>query len=300
VHDVARLLRRFEREGRHAAHVPRLPASDYDLVMSSAASVTVRYAVQEGGADWELSEATMPESVLHDAAVRELWSSLDVWAARVGRALVVRNLAIRWRQSNPRIGVDPDVAVLSPPPPEGGELRSVRTWLAGHTAPCIAVEVVSETNPRKDYVMAPDKYAASGTRELWIFNPLLVGPRSHGGPFRLQVWTREADGSLARAYAGEGPGYSGELGAWLVVTAGGQRLRIADDAKGARLWPTREEAERRNAEIERAEKERERAARERERAAKERERAEKERALERVKELEAQLAAKPTSGSSSA
>jgi hypothetical protein len=230
--------------------------------MASTASVTVRYAVQEGGAHWELSEATMPESVLHDAAVSELKSSLEGWAARVGSVLVVRNLAVRWNPANPRIGVDPDVAVLSPPPPEGGELRSVKTWTAGHTAPRIAVEVVSETHPRKDYVTAPDKYAASGTRELWVFDPLLAGPRSHGGPFRLQVWTRDEEGALARVYAGEGPAISGVLGAHLVVVESGRRLRIADDADGARLWPTREEAER----------------------------AAKERAFERVKELEAQLA----------
>lgn len=64
---------------------------------------------------------------------------------------------------------------------------------------------MSETSPRKDYVVAPDKYAASGVGELWIFDPLIEEPPSHGGPFRLQVWTRDEDGTFARVYAGEGP-----------------------------------------------------------------------------------------------
>jgi Uma2 family endonuclease len=288
--------------------------------MASAASVTVRYGVHEARREWELTEPTMPESVAHDEAVTELKASLELWAKRTESARVVRNLAIRWSKQNPRIGVDPDVAVLSPPPPEGRGLRSVRTWVAGHTAPRIAVEVVSETKPRKDYVLVPDKYAASGTRELWVFDPLLVGPRSHGGPFRLQVWSRDEAGALSRVYAGEGPAWSAELGAHLVVVDGGQKLRIADDTEGARLWPTHEEAERRAKEGESRAKrdaqrrakdaqrraseadrrardaeharEAERSDKERERAAKERERAEKERALERVKELEARLPGK--------
>ena len=37
------------------------------------------------------------------------------------------------------------------------DLRSVRTWLPGHGPPRLAIEVVSETNPHKDYVIAPDK-----------------------------------------------------------------------------------------------------------------------------------------------
>jgi hypothetical protein len=47
---------------------------------------------------------------------------------------------------------------------------------------------------------------------------------------------------------------SPELGAWLVVTDGGMRLRLADDAEGTHLWPTpmeRAEVERARAEVER-------------------------------------------------
>ncbi|HVH46968.1 MAG TPA: Uma2 family endonuclease [Labilithrix sp.] len=211
---------------------------------SSTREVGVRYTVPRLRAGWELSEETMPESVVHDEAVELLKALLLAFAARAGNMQVVRNLAVRWDAEHPQIGVDPDVSVLSPPPPNRAELRSVRTWLEGHSAPIVAVEVVSETNPHKDYVVAPDKYAASGVGELWIFDPMLAGPTSHGGPFRLQVWHREGDGDLIRIYAGDGPAPSPTLNAYLVVVHEGRKLRIADDADATRFWMTGEESER--------------------------------------------------------
>ena len=227
--------------------------------------VGVHYSVPVLREGWELSEQAMPESVLHDQAVELLKALLSVWASRRGSTLVVRNLAVRWNESQPQIGIDPDVCVLSPAPPDAADLRSVRTWAPGHTPPLLAVEVVSETNPHKDYAV-PDKYAASGTGELWVFDPLLCGPSSQGGPFRLQVWQRREDGDFVRAYAGDGPVRSSTLGAYLVVTDEGRRLRIADDAEATQFWLTAEEAER---------------------AAKETERAAKEAAFARIAELEA-------------
>jgi hypothetical protein len=109
-----------------------------------------------------------------------------------------------------------------------------------------------------------------------MFDPLLAGPVSQGGPFRLQLWTRDDDASLSRVYAGDGPVYSPALGAYLVVVNEGRRLRIASDAECTDFWPTPAEAER--------------AAKEAERAAKEAERGAKEAALARVAELEAKLA----------
>jgi Uma2 family endonuclease len=211
---------------------------------SSPRSVGVHYTVPRLRAGWELPEETMPESVVHDQAVELLRALLSVWAARAGNAFVARNLAVRWEESQPQIGIDPDVCVLSPPPPEAHDLRSVRTWLAGHAPPVLAIEVVSETNPHKDYVVAPDKYAASGTGELWIFDPRLAGPPAQGGPYRVQVWSRQREGDFVRVYAGEGPARSPFLGAWLVVIDEGLKLRIAEDEQATRFWLTAEESER--------------------------------------------------------
>jgi Uma2 family endonuclease len=239
---------------------------------SPRAVIGVHYTVPLQLASWELSDGLMPESVLHDQAVELLKALLTAWAARAGGPmLVVRNLAVRWNEAEPRIGVDPDVAVLAPAPSGAQELRSIRTWRPGHAPPLLAIEVVSETNPHKDYAIAPDKYAASGTTELWIFDPLLAGPAAHGGPFRIQIWHRSDNGDLARVYAGDGPAQSPTLGATLVATDEGRKLRIAEDQDATAFWLTGEESER---------------------AAKEAERAAKEAALSRIAELEAVIAAR--------
>ena len=122
--------------------------------------------------------------------------------------------------------------------------------------------MVSASSPRKDYDVAPDKYAASGTRELWVFDPKLAGSKVGGGPFRIQLWQRDGDGAFGRTYAGEGPVWSPAVGGWLFAVSEGQRLRIADDEAGTSWWTPGEEAER----------------------------AAKEAALARIAELEAELA----------
>jgi Uma2 family endonuclease len=231
---------------------------------------TIVYEVPIACDDWTLSEVTLPESQTHDLTLDLLKALLLAWAERRGiAAQVARNLAVRWDETRPQIGVDPDLCVITPRTPEGDALTSLCTWKPGHAPPVLAIEVVSENNPRKDYVSAPDKYAACGARELWIVDPLGVGPTKQGSAIRLQVWRRGQGGELRRVYAGDGPVWSEEVQGFLFVVADGERLRIADDEAGTRWWTTREEGER---------------------AAKEQERADKVAALARVAELEAELA----------
>jgi hypothetical protein len=99
---------------------------------------------------------------------------------------------------------------------------------------------------------------------LWIFDPLLCGPDTHGGPFRLQVWNRDDRGELVLVYSGNGPARSAALRAYLVVVDEGKKLRIARDPAWTDFWLTAEEKER----------------------------VAKDAALARVRELEAELAAR--------
>ena len=224
---------------------------------------------------WELGE-TLPTSLLHQAIVTLLHAILAHWTSRFHpEMLVARDLGFRWQKEKPANGVDPDVALFPSRPPDD-HLTSVCTWKPGHTAPLFAVEVVSDSEPRKDYTIAPAKYAESGVRELVVFDPMLAAPKSLG-PFTLQVWRRDEHGAFTRVYAGDGPAYSETLGAHLVVveqtqlgTGGepGRRLRLADDPAGERMWLTAEEAARVAEEAARA----------------------------RIAELEAQLAAAKRSG----
>ena len=257
--------------------------------MSSAPPhVAICFDVPWSHPSWVLGDQTVPESSVQDRASRAMDSTWTAWACRCRRGVVVRrNLAVRWDRQNPRIGVDPDVCLLEPPPATPSEaLTSLRTWEPGNDPPRVAFEVVSENNADKDYGAGPRKHAAAGVGELWVFDPQHHGPDDDDGPWVLQVWDRNDDDVFRRVYAGDGPAWSEFFGAWLVVSSDGMLLRMSDDAEGTKLWPTEaEETER-----ERGEKERERAEKERALAQVERERAEKERALARVAEVEALLA----------
>ncbi len=226
---------------------------------------------------WHLSDGfNMP--VTADTQRREtvLQQTFEAFVARTHRdASILANVALRWDQTHVGVGVDPDILWLEPSLPQG--IGSALTWERGVGVRRVAVEVVESETAHKDYNQGPAKYAASGTRELWVFDPEGYGRTDEGeGPWTLQVW-RRARGSFRRVYQGDGPVRSVELGAWLVVV--GDLLRVSDDREGTKLWPTTAE-------------ERDRATIDRDRAAVDRDRAQEraEAAEARVRALEAMLA----------
>jgi Uma2 family endonuclease len=206
--------------------------------------VRIAYEVPRSRPDWTLPEVPVPESHLHDQTVDLLKALLVAWVARTGAsAMVARNLAVRWDRDRPKVGIDPDVCVITPRPRDPEAIRSLRTWEPDQPTPALAVEVVSASHPYKDYVITPEKYAACGVGELWVFDPLLEGPAHAGGPHRIQVWRREGD-TFSRLYAGDGPAWSDAVQGWIFATAEGTRLRISDDEAGTRWWETGEESAR--------------------------------------------------------
>lgn len=256
---------------------------------------------------WVLTEETVPESSPHDLLSERIRGLLLGWAARAERTVKIgRNLAVRWDRQHPQLGVDPDVYVVEPPPPEGDAVRSLRLWKKGHVAPRLAVEIVSAQHPTKDYVIAPQKYAACGVEELWILDPFHDGPRAHGGPFRIQIWRRVDGAMFAQVHAGEGPAWSELLRGWLHAarTPAGASFDLSTDEAGAERWLTPEEAERTakeaaRREAARAQRTAEAAQRKAEAAQRtaeaaqrdaEAERAAREAAERRIRELEALLA----------
>jgi Uma2 family endonuclease len=205
--------------------------------------VRLSFEVEPYPPSWLIEDDdTVPQSRPHHLRAQRLEALLLGWKARSGRDVQVgRELALRWDEQSPKVGVDPDVYVVEPPPPEGDEVTSLRTWETGHYPPLLAVEIVSRSRPTKDYGSSPLKCAAAGVGELWIFDPDLAGPRAQGGPFRLQVWRLDAAGDFSRVYAGEGPAHSKALDAWVFAADEGRSLAIADDEAGTRWWRTREE-----------------------------------------------------------
>lgn len=284
---------RFRRCAGMASHAA--PAT-IDVMSTAPGFVPLHTSAPRSRVEWELEDGEkVPVAPSHNDAVLLLSSVLAAWVAKTGRdASIEHDIALRWDRDHPKVGVDPDIAVFVPALPDRDRIQSAKTWLDGHAPPILAVEVVSTTNPKKDYGQSPEKYAANGTEELWVFDPRLAGPRSTGGPFLLQVWRRADDGGFERVYAGAGPARSPRLDAWIVVTNEGKRVRVADDPHGRALWPTLEEEARADAERERQAKEREREAKERECEAKERAIAEKDAALAELAALKAELARRST------
>jgi Uma2 family endonuclease len=231
------------------------------VTLRQESASAVRYTVPRWSPAWAIPEVPVSESQLHDQAIEYVRALLLAWAARSGRRItVLRNIGIRWFPPEPRAGFDPDLCVLDPAPeaPEG--LSSLRLWEPGLAPPVLALEVVSPGHPYKDYIDTPDRAAACGVGELWVYDPLLAGPKGHGGPFALQVWRRQGE-SFARVHAGEGPAYSEALGAWLHprvsrIPAEAQ-LCLSDAQGGEPFWPTLLEHERHGAEQRAAAAERE-------------------------------------------
>jgi hypothetical protein len=213
---------------------------------------------------WELTDdPPMPEPVLQDQGARTLVLVLEhhITTACLDASTGSR-LAVRWDRQHPTVGVDPDVYLVEPA--LAPDTTSLRLWEPGRKPLRLAIEIVSQSTADVDYLDKPERYAASGTRELWIFDPLGFGPSitAHGGPYRLQVWRRITEEKFKRIFAGDAPAYSRELGAWIVVTDDGRQLRIADDRAGTRLWPTAAEAERQARAVAEKGREDERQARE--------------------------------------
>jgi len=226
--------------------------------MLPPATVSIRYPVRPSLDAWIIPEGIVPEAPIHDEVAQRLKLLLEAWAAHSGeKRRIARNLAIRFYERDQRIGIDPDICVLSPPPDDLDELGSVCLWKPGHTAPTLCIEVVSLNHPNKDYVAIQDRYAALGTHELVVFDPTLAGPKSLGGPVPLQLWRRDSTRAFDRLNFGADPVFSEVLDAWII--ADGRTLHIADDRAGTRRWLTEAEHNKAEAEHNKAEAESARA-----------------------------------------
>jgi hypothetical protein len=248
----------------------------------------LRYALTHFSDSWLIPEEEVPESAWHDGCLELLRALLVAWVERTARdAAVFRDMAIQVRRERPRVGWNPDLCLVEPAPPDASVLESMRLW--DHAPPSFAFEAVSPHHPFKDYAVVPEKCALAGVRELCVFDPLLAGPRSLGGPWLLQLWRRAPDGGFERVHAGAAAARSEVLGAFLLSDQTNRRLRVSDEASGDGLWLTREERAV-SRELEAARREQEAARREQEAAKREQEAAARaQEALRRVAELEAEL-----------
>ena len=268
--------------------------------MQPQAVVSLRYPVRPDLEGWVLPEGKVPESTTHFMTVHRICELLlaGVERCRGERSLrIAADRAVRWLPEHPRTGADPDVCVIEPAPADFDDLVSLKLWEPGRVPPRLAIEVVSTNFPHKDYGRIQERYAAMGVEELLVFDPLLSGPRSLGGPVPLQLWRRDETLAFERIQFGGNPVYSNVLEAWVI--ARGRDLDISDDRQGKHRWLTaREQLEATHAEIERAQADAERAQADAERAQANAERAQADAERERqarldlearMRELEAKL-----------
>jgi len=201
--------------------------------------VSVRYPVRPKLDAWVLPEGKVPEATAHYTAVYRIYGLLLAWAERIRPERSVRiaaDLAVRWMPEYPRTGADPDVCVIEPAPPDFDDLRSLRLWEPGRVPPRLGIEVVSASLPHKDYGSIQERYAAMGVEELIVFDPLMCGPASLGGPVPLQLWRRDATLAFERLSFGTDPVYSQVVDAWFI--ADGRDLNISNDRSGTQRWLT--------------------------------------------------------------
>ncbi|HVY26898.1 MAG TPA: Uma2 family endonuclease [Polyangiaceae bacterium] len=210
--------------------------------MQPSAVVSVRYPVRANLDAWVLPEGNVPEATAHALAVYRIFGMLRAWAMRIGperSVSIASELAVRWLREHPRTGADPDVCVIEPPLRISMICAPLKLWEPGRVRPRLAIEVVSASLPHKDYDSIQERYAAMGVEELLVFDPLLEGPRSLGGPVALQLWRRDATMAFERVHFGFEPVYSQVLEAW--CSAEGRDFHVSDDRRGTQRWLSPEE-----------------------------------------------------------
>lgn len=203
---------------------------------SSAEPESERRLAFESARERDLEEK-MGQGAAHAQAVELFVQVLKaLLAAQQRKAHVAWDVFVEWDPSDPRARVSPDAFLLDGQPPDI-EPSMWCTWEPGCDPPPFALEIVSDKSRTKDYDRSPLRYAALGAEELAVFDPEPRG--AEASP--LQLYRRNARGQFLRVYAGRGPVESKVLGAWLVCTNGGKRVRLARNAEGTELVPTAEE-----------------------------------------------------------
>jgi Uma2 family endonuclease len=187
------------------------------------------------------SEDDVAESVLHLLIRTLLLTLVRRWLAERGvRAFVGSEQFIYWVEGSPQRTVAPDLYVIPGVDPNR-VFGSWKVWEEG-LVPTLCVEIVSEGDTYKDYVLAPQRYGDMGIHELVIFDPESWRSTER---VRWQIYRRHGD-DLVLVHRHDGDAVESEvLGCWLVCAeeSGTSRVRLGTGPSGEVLFPTAEEAE---------------------------------------------------------
>lgn len=232
-------------------HTKRAPRA---LVVRDLAQNEVDAAIDWSG--WRLIDDERVESPERLEVTRLLLSVMSQLARERGWAdwYVGTDHRFAWVREEPLVRVVPDVYLLGrrsePPLP-----KEWQTWLPGHHAPRLALEIV-EGDWRRQYDETPAKYWQLGCPELVLFDlEAATGRAPSSERLPLQVYRRDPDGAYVRVHAGGAPVWLAALDAWLVTLKDGDHLalRVARTARATDLIPAEEEAHRAEAQAHAAE-----------------------------------------------
>jgi len=178
------------------------------------------------------------ENSLHRWIVELLRPLVERWLRHRGvEAFVGADQFIYYRPHAPTERVSPDVYVLPGVRPNT-HVSVWKTWERG-IVPSFGLEVVSRYW-EKDYVEAPERYAAAGIPELVVFDPW---PDRHPDRVAWQHFRRIRNRPLTRVDVSGGDRMRvSALGCFLRAVGQGEslRLRVATGPRGDELFPTGE------------------------------------------------------------
>lgn len=201
--------------------------------MASATALALRDEVEYPESDGQ----PMAETDLHRNDMTYLVDALGHHFRDRPDVYVSGNLFLYYEEGNPSACVAPDLFVVVGV--KSHQRKTYRLWEEG-VAPCLVVEVTSESTRLEDERKKKPLYAKLGVREYFRFDPegeylepRLQGYRLGGGRYRRM--RPAADGSLRSRALG------------LVLTLEGDRLRVIDIASGEPLLRFEEEAASRRA-----------------------------------------------------
>jgi Uma2 family endonuclease len=186
-------------------------------------------------------EEKVGEDLIQRLIVELLRPLIARWYASLGEPKFVgADQFIYYKRGYPSKVVAPDVYDLPGVPPNQ-RIRSWQVWKTG-IVPDLAIEVVSSSDPYKDYADAPPRYAELGVKELVVFDP-----DYEPGSDRVR-WQRfrrlKRRGFVRVEHTNADRIQSRVLGCWLRVVGEGDaaRLRLGTGPEGNDIFPTAEEA----------------------------------------------------------
>jgi Uma2 family endonuclease len=185
-------------------------------------------------------EEKVGEDILQRWILELLRPLVERWFRHRGvRAFVGADQFIYYRPHAPTERVAPDIYVLPGVKP-GTRVSVWKTWERG-IVPSFGLEIVSR-DWEKDYVEAPERYAAAGIPELVVFDP---SPERNPERVAWQHFRRVRNRPLTRVDVSRGDRVRvSALGCFLRAVGHGEslRLRVATGPHGDDLFPTGEEA----------------------------------------------------------